>query len=751
MTTKQENEQVESTEFNNQDANETGYVDVTKEQEADEMSSAFQPRPIYPYFPIKFAKVSGLYTYNPSYFKLPKPYPITPYQPFVPGRRINEASYGYSMYNRYIKEEFRLDVDGYNSQMTASGNISSIFVGNTNPTSWVASLTSKGVRKWNGNIWYKNGGTFNYTNVEIEVMGGYWSTPTTAKVTFKGAGLAERVRIYKYKSPYFHSVEFEYDVEQGQGAIKSIHTKAHPNNPATITSENLSIKKVFQRAGFDVKKSGGDNTVLSSEAGANTTWSDAEMHDAMQSYWSKYDNNAQWSMWVLWARRHDQGSGLGGIMFDDIGPNERQGTAIFNDSFIKNAPAGDSDPTAWVNRMKFWTAVHEMGHAFNLAHAWQKAFSHPSYGDAWIPTPSEPESRSFMNYPYNVSGGESAFFADFEFRFSDSELLFMRHAPSRFVEMGNEDWFDNHGYEDGHGQLSSNDKYCFELRVHRNKNEFEFMERVDIEIKLANKSNEPVIVNGDILEEDNHAYIFIKRDGGKTRKLHSYKHYCKLDHKVVLLPDNALYATKFVSADSKGWKIDEPGYYTIQAIINVDGELVKSNELRIRINPPKSYDHAYLGQDYFNKDIARVLYFNGSMALNDANCILREVKEKLSSSNAAIDATVALATPQMKAYKMLSYDNVGKGKIKVNKPNTKEVYNEMIGLFKDMDLAVEKFGHINTHQLVDNFSNFMANDGNYKDAAQIQNTMHSAFKKRNVLPKVLSEINAVETEYKKKS
>ncbi len=34
-----------------------------------------------------------------------------------------------------------------------------------------------------------------------------------------------------------------------------------------------------------------------------------------------------------------------------------------------------------------------------------------------------------MNYPYGVAGGESAFFADFEYRFSDGELLFMRHAP----------------------------------------------------------------------------------------------------------------------------------------------------------------------------------------------------------------------------------------------------------------------------------------------------------------------------------
>src|SRR6266571_6917277 len=117
-------------------------------------------------------------------------------------------------------------------------------------------------------------------------------------------------------------------------------------------------------------------------------------------------------------------------MFDDIGPNQCQGTALFTKAFISQPPAGDPNPDAWVRRMIFWTACHEMGHAFNLAHSWQKALGTP-----WIPLANEPEARSFMNYPYNVAAGQTAFFADFEFRFSDGELLFMRHAPARFVEM----------------------------------------------------------------------------------------------------------------------------------------------------------------------------------------------------------------------------------------------------------------------------------------------------------------------------
>ncbi len=64
----------------------------------------------------------------------------------------------------------------------------------------------------------------------------------------------------------------------------------------------------------------------------------------MQTYWSRFSASAQWGMWVFFASLHDIGSDLGGVMFDDIGPNHRQGTAIFNDAFISNAPGGTLNP-----------------------------------------------------------------------------------------------------------------------------------------------------------------------------------------------------------------------------------------------------------------------------------------------------------------------------------------------------------------------------------------------------------------------
>jgi hypothetical protein len=55
-----------------------------------------------------------------------------------------------------------------------------------------------------------------------------------------------------------------------------------------------------------------------------------------------------------------------------------------------------------------------------------------------------PQALSWMNYPDEASPGAGLnatwFYDRFRFRFDDGENLFLRHAPARFVQMGNEAW-----------------------------------------------------------------------------------------------------------------------------------------------------------------------------------------------------------------------------------------------------------------------------------------------------------------------
>jgi len=167
------------------------------------------------------------------------------------------------------------------------------------------------------------------------------------------------------------------------------------------------------------------------------------MHTAMKSAWSGYEDRAHWGIWVFFANQHKDGYGLGGIMFDSVGLNQRQGSAIFNNSFVSKAPNNISaeQKEKWIKRNRFWCAIHEAGHALNLAHAWQKAL-----GEAWIQLVGDGRSLSFMNYPqvFNKSN-EDEFWAKFEWKFTQQEYLFLRHSPREFVEPGNSGWFENHG------------------------------------------------------------------------------------------------------------------------------------------------------------------------------------------------------------------------------------------------------------------------------------------------------------------
>ena len=352
-----------------------------------------------------------------------------------------------------IRTTVRVDVDRYNPQNRISIEVSRLFPRSTaHAIAEVTSDTCSGFnrRTVRAKIVYRDG--------NASLIPGHSVTFTARRTTGFGygqyslvlsGGITPRTYNLSFQSRYFDPIEFEVDRVSNAGTIVTTYdTASHPNRPAGLPNETISLATTYQRAGFDMKMSPNTSNIPTSGAGANSTWSDTEMHNAMVTYWSRFANRPQWAMWVLYAARHDQGRGLGGVMFDDIGSNHRQGTAIFTDSFIQDVPAGDPNAAAWRNRMQFWTAVHEMGHAFNLAHAWQKALGVPqgAPGDPWIPLANEPESRSFMNYPFRVSGGQSAFFSDFRFRFSDDELVFMRHAPRRFVQMGNSNWFENHGF-----------------------------------------------------------------------------------------------------------------------------------------------------------------------------------------------------------------------------------------------------------------------------------------------------------------
>ena len=716
-----------------------------------------QPLPTAPSILPWLVSVSGLYIYQTS-IALPQPVPLPRPRPGVPPLGVAEAASMVPLPWWRRREELRVDVDRHYPQMAVSGTI---FAGLTERLHWIAAVTPAGPNQWSGAIWYKEGtaSALPHTHIHVTAIRSLFAAQRRVMVRYSGGGASELVRTYSFQSVYHHPVEFEFDFVEGTTAITRIDTGAHPNRPATLATETLTIENVYRRAGFDVSVSGNGDSVPLALTGADGVWSDTEMHDAMQSYWSRFANVPQWALWVFFAARHEQGPSLGGIMFDSIGPNHRQGTAIFNDSFISDPPAGDPAAAAWVERMRFWTACHEMGHAFNLAHSWQKSHP-PQWGTPWMPLSNEPEARSFMNYPFRVAGGQTAFFADFAYRFSDQELLFMRHAPARFVQMGNADWFDHHAFEQA--ETSPEPKFSLELRVNRPNAVFEFLEPIMVELKLTNISGEPQVVEEGLPGEADHMTVILKKDGAPARQWLPFAQYCRKEAKTVLEAGKSRYAPLFIGAGRNGWDLAEPGMYTVQLAIRQGDEDLVSNQLRVRIAPPHGYDEEYIAQDFLTDAVGRVLAFDGSRELDHANDVLRETVAKLPDRRVAHHALVALAKPLARAGKMLALpDKDGAttmapaaeagGKIKVAKARPEEARKQLnSALMKEENVAAETLGHIEYRDYVDQFSDWLAAQGDPNAAAKCQTSLLSTLKERKVADWVLSAIQKKRDSYKKK-
>jgi len=640
------------------------------------------------------------------------------------------------------REELRIDVDGRYPQLTASGTIRH---GIGSQLHWIASLTAAGTDRWTGGIWHKEGAgaLLPHANVEVTVHKTPFGIAQTATVIFSGGGVADRVHSYFYVSRYFHPVEFELDRLAGTPPVAEIDIGAHPNRPVTVPVETLSIEKIFRRAGFNVSKSGGDGVVSMAAAGVDALWSDMELHDAMQVYWSRFANKAPWSMWVLLAAQHESGRDLCGIVFDDIGPNRRQGAALFSDSFIKDVPAGDPNPAAWVARNRFWTACHEMGHAFNLPHSWRRSLS-----TSWIPLADEPTALSFMNYYFLHPGGQSAFFADFEYRFSDHELLLMRHAPDGFVPIGNADWYDHHGFQQA--AVAPQPALRLELRVNRARPVFEFLEPVVLELKLTNLSDQPVAVDESMLDAAAEMTVIIKKSGKPARQWAPYARYCRNAAQRLLEPGQSIYRSLFAGAGRNGWDLAEPGRYEVQVALHLGAEDIVSNRLPLRIATPRTFEEETVAQDFFSDEVGRILTFDGSHYLESGNDTLREVVERFADCSAAWHARLALARPLARTCKQLtlgegpqrmtSAADAG-GRITLTAAQASPAREGLdAALMAYPDQAAETLGHVDYRHYVEDYARWLNDQGDAAAAQACQARLHDTLANRDVAADVLDRI-----------
>jgi hypothetical protein len=553
--------------------------------------------------------------------------------------------------SRHVVETVRFDVDGWYPQMLVSGTYApSSSLSHFGYVHWLATHVqevSAGV--WEGVIvrrWFDKD-LIPHSAVRIEVPRRSVIAGSAAMtITFSG-GAPDVTRTLQFQSPYFRTVEFEFDVVTNAPPVMSVDTWGHPERPSDLRRESLTVVEAYGRAGVDVQQSP-NGSVIELEAGEGAEiWSDQQLHDAMKMFWSRYRPRAQWAMWMLFAHRHVDPR-LKGIMFDNPERNmndryQRQGAAVFTSRIAESVSPGEQRPGQWLRREEFFATVHELGHGFNLSHSWQKNDQVP-----WVAgLPQDVDAESFMNYPQRVD----AFFSKFHYRFEDAELDFIRHAPESFVEMGGSTAGQDHGFAD-EGEPPA-PGLSLEISVDRPRAYFEFLEPVHLDWSVTNTSVRPQLVSSSAEEHVSALTVLVTRSGAAATRWRPYAQRCYFDEPTLLMPGETLAGSLFVSAGLDGWYIDEPGSYTVTAMLDTVGGPARSTPLNVRVGVPTSQLEDELAQDLFTDEVARALAFGGTTVMTSALRALAEVADALPERAVARHAQLTLALPLMGDTKVL--------------------------------------------------------------------------------------------------
>lgn len=554
----------------------------------------------------------------------------------------------------------KIDLYGKKNLKLISGTIFHKFRKNTH---WIAGL-EKSVDQENrylGDIYYLNGfqDNFRYNSVMVS-----FENHEKVIVEYRINDRQLKRSVYYKISDSFRTVELSFYRETGIIPVTSIDPKAHYEHNSTLPAGEISLESVFDNAGLEIKLNEDIEVIpyrrdLLGKEEKPDNWSDRELHDAMERYWDKFKNHPQWAMWVFLARVHSEGDKIKGKMFDNIGDHHRQGVAIFYDSIEKSVPGKDiANAKPWIDRQKFWTTCHEIGHGLNLYHSWEREDV-----NSWLPLENEPDVPSFMNYPSQYKG-ISTYFQEFVYEFSQSELLFLRHAPDYYVRMGGADWFDKEGF----GYWTENE--TLKLQISLSKQIFEFMEPVLIDLKLINNSVESIDVPDNILRNDVYTTIIIQKKGAEAVKYERLVRECGDIFQTQIqgknTNDNSKMESINLSVGLAGWYISEPGEYTINAAVYYEEKVLIANPESIVVRLPVHRYEERIAQEYFTMDTAKVIYFNGSKTDAKTNNHLMEVLAQLPDRHVSIHAGITLAMPDIEPYKVFTSDM---GQVKVISPD----------------------------------------------------------------------------------
>jgi hypothetical protein len=458
---------------------------------------------------------------------------------------------------------------------------------------------------------------------------------------FTAAGAHGTTYHCTFQSSHFRTVRIETDSVSDvvPPLFDSYDTGSLPSGGA---GRPLSVVGAFAEAGIVMAPTAGGNVIDVGAAGNNATWSDAELHAAMQEHFSLWADLPQWCVWQVVAHMHDEGPRLHGIMFDLAG-KERQGCAVFH--------AGIGGTAAEKQRDQLYTYVHELGHCFNLLHSWQKHLAAPAMG-------SRPESLSWMNYPWKYpKGGAAGYWSNFDFRFDDEELVHLRHGFRNNVIMGGSGF--GAGAALGRDVMADpiQDESGLVLAISTHQRSFALGEPVVLQFALRATDTRGRRAHTWLHPDCGLVHVAISRPSGEVVVYEPMIDHLVGDRQAVLGAGDKVEESAYIGYGKGGLYFNQPGQYKVRAAYSaLDGSQVLSDILTVRVRYPVSEEDDDLADLFMGDEQGALLYLLGSdsKALRSGNAAFDEVLDRYSSHRMAAYAGLVKGVNAKRNFKTIS-------------------------------------------------------------------------------------------------
>jgi hypothetical protein len=415
-------------------------------------------------------------------------------------------------------------------------------------------------------------------------------------------------------------IAFESVALRRLGIEIEVETGVAPPPEITFEDEPMSIRVALAKAGIETYAAGFSSRLpsaplqLDEEAG----WSEKDLEGLMRDFAETSLDRPGFELRLLWLSKSNR-PGLLGIMFDSEDASQRQGVAVFAEEIRARLPAPHSD------RKLIQTTVHEIGHALNLVHCFERAVG-------------KANSTSFMNYDWRYKGGRQAaeFWNGFCYAFDPGELAFLCHGPLPAVIPGGAAFHSAPYWAEGGGGYAPHTPEAplpgFELELvpPTAGRVFLFGQPVLLGVRLTNRTRRRLLLPSFLLDQKAGLLEVIVRrieavdePGGELQSFVPILTRCYdliEDTTSTLEPGKTMEDNVNLTFGAAGFAFAEPGSYEVTALLTLydtptERELIAASPpLRIRIAHPRSIEEEHDALVLFRTDVGRYFALGGSGA-----------------------------------------------------------------------------------------------------------------------------------------